>query len=599
MAEPNTPEHQLTSEEKDIKQLKDSAAITEQAVTGKPSRVLRGTKKPSKPQMVSAVGASLHEIAQYMANNKGATLKQTLAKGREEKKKENREKFGYGGEFKYTALNKIFGKNIGTAIGNMFDTKEGKQRKKDERELADLGRKFEFGNKFKQRAFTKIFGQRIGDALSRRTTFGKQATLDRYNQLANIRGYDEEPVIRAQRARAPNVAPIPTAERNPNYEGAHKGLMALGYKKSEATERLKNAPAGASEEDLVRHGLGQSISARQVSKPQAQQQIKQLESKTDDPALAAAEKAQEAADADRKDRQAHQKKVEDDLEEIKKRLHGKGGMIEAILGGLAAAFLAIKNWFKNSILGKIISAITQGIGSLASLIGRGATAAGGLAARGLGALNRATDFAKLGKYGKYAKGLAIADAGIRVASGIADIAQGNEATMPEGFDTLDPLAWAMYGGRKIGETINKGTAALSGGMDLSERISRIGEKPVPGLQPDTRARGIIQRGPTAVAAKPAPVVPATVAAKSEQQEDQVADKADDDKDDLIDAITAGAMATQDVVLDTAKANRTIIPPPTDSGDPSIVVKVRNDESSAAGFISDMFNHPATYGTGGM
>lgn len=65
------------------------------------------------------------------------------------------------------------------------------------------------------------------------------------------------------------------------------------------------------------------------------------------------------------------------------------------------------------------------------------------------------------------KGLGVLGAGVAVAGGVGDIMDGKtidsvDGIVPEGFDKLNPAAWAMNAGRYAGDKINKGVETVAG-----------------------------------------------------------------------------------------------------------------------------------------
>src|SRR6185437_2889539 len=250
----------------DISKIKESLGReVVPAVTGKPSRVIKYQKPRRSPKKVTAGGASLYEIAEAIQEDPTITLGQAIRQGKKEAKERDAQEHKGAKDFFTGAL----GHGLGNAIASFFDTKEQKKAKK----LAEAERKYEEGNKFKADFLKSLLGEKIGGMLARNTTLTstKISAFEKYQELMN--SYKPTPKSKPAKPPKPPKPIKPKAPKvvkpksSPQREEAHKALMALGYNKTEASERLSGAPENSSVEELIKHGLNPTV--KSITKPEA------------------------------------------------------------------------------------------------------------------------------------------------------------------------------------------------------------------------------------------------------------------------------------------------------------------------------------------
>jgi hypothetical protein len=307
------------------------------------------------------------------------------------------------------------------------------------------------------------------------------------------------------------------------------------------------------------------------------------ETKNDDVAEAAQVKQAQEEIKRAREQKEREERIEHKLDEILKDFSHKN--LNQFITGLLGKFIG---WFAKQALGIVVKAgkwLMEGAWKLLSkmggLIKRGGEALwefikkggkalleGGKKALTAGEEAAAGAASKLGsKVGSVAKvagkALGVAGAVADVGMGVYDLTQGQRQTeMPSGLDMLSPMKWGMYAGEKI----NQGVSALTGGEDLSNMISRVGEKDYdPNGDPRLRAVHVLPSTPkSAISAQ-------AVTPNMPESTEQPAP----------------------TVINAPVTNKTVVMN-GQSNDQVVTIKVRNDESSFAGPAAAMFDHPVTF-----
>lgn len=561
MAEANT-----TNDIKEIKQSLGQEVVP--AVTGKPSRVLK--ERPKKiPRKITAGGASLFEIAAAIQADPTISVGEAIVQGKREAKERQKEEEG-GALRRGTKnfLQRALGRGLGNWLADILDTKAQKQQK----QITEVHRKFEEGNKAKADFLKGLLGDRLGGIVSRATTLTstKISAFEKYQELVGQR--QEAPSApKAKFIRQPVVAPTKVAPKpviTPQQEEAHKALQALGYSRQEATERLQNAPAGASVQQLVRHGLNPS--SVQLTKPQAHAEVSQQLSEQD-----VAENDRKEADEkkEKKEDKEFKKEVKTELKKIQENTEKKGGMGWLLTAlGLAIGALIYKLW--DSYIKPAITWIKDLWTTKIQPI-----------------FERISSFLHLDK----------------VAPAVANEAHSAERKIEHG----------EYGQAGLGQTLGKKyfegaakEAQLKGNYSLaktySDRAARMGASDV--WDPATKTIRHDYNMPVSaaparagnVAPKAAPVTPRDVEKASQNVQDakKENDKADAQSSfaDMLTSIMGMPDPVGNATLRGVNDLKAALPALAANKDPGgAVIKVGNDEKSASGYMGSIFDNPAVWG----
>lgn len=604
---------------------------------------------------VTATGASLHEVAAAMRQDRTLTLPQALQGGRDNAKARERKQYGTGGKAKDDFLRGALGNGIGGALSGMIDSEENKQRKKEEARDADASARFEGGSKGKRSFLSGLLGEGLGGRVAKATTSNKSKTktLAEFMEKEDQKGSKELIALSKikqdtqeikQHLATKTTKPEPKPKMTADRADAHKALASLGYKKDEIEERLKNAPEGANTQELIKHGLNPTATPiKKADVPAAVAAVKPDSQQSEATGIAKSEDDAKAI----KDNADHNKHVDAELKKIEDKMGSGGGLIDAILAALFASdvwktlynagkwiwevmkdgweiiksagkwigetFMKGWEWAKNflksigkkfGLVAEEASSASEGAGAAAEgadaagkVAGVGGKAAGAVEVAGEGAVAAAGAVGAAGKAGKaagllskvgsVAKGLGVVGSAVDVGTGVYDLAQGKAQEELHGMDYLSPMRMGMWAGNKI----NKGVAAVSGGEDLSEMVSRGfgGDSYDPNKKNPGVAKGVIARAP----AKTPEQVAKIQEDHRDAQNDAHDDRAADIKQTIVQASQATIQATTKAAVGAAKSAASSNG--GGGGEPNVSIRVRNDESTAAAYIAQVFDHPASWG----
>lgn len=575
----------------DIQKIKDTLGQeVVPAITGKPSRVLK-EKPKQRPQKVTAAGASLYEIAAAIRKDPTLTVDEAIRQGKRERKEEERAQYGIGGKGKREFLTGALGTGVGGFISNLIDTRANRAQKKEEATLADLPRQFEEGSATKANFLRGLLGDKVGGFISRATTSmgTKTAALEKYQQITSAREQAElGPTPSASKVafiRQPVQAPPPKPRASPERDEAHKALGALGYSKAEITQRLQNAPENASTEELVRHGLNPTVTPVPASTVPHE-----LSSQEQAVKLGGEEDTKNAI----KKQEEHNKKVEKSLEEIKKKLGSRGG---GLLDGIIGKVKNLLGSMFGGLLGLVPKFATL-IPSLIKFLGPAALVAGaGFAGYKLGQyLDK-----KFELHEKAVSGVEKAQTLFHEAKAkITGEPLTKEDAIKQGvmsfYDGGDKSKGVILTRQEAQRSVAMGhTLPLQQGKFFSDHpeVEQAWAKGHPDLTAKPRDTvGVIVRP------KAPPLTAPQVGAISAEQKDLASEKSAEGTGAILSAVESvgqAAVASSAAALDGVKK---ILPAVAKSGSTDaggVIVKVRNDESSQAAYVAQIFDHPASWG----
>lgn len=593
----------------DISKIKESLGQeVVPAVTGKASRILKDQHPKHSIKRVTAGGASLFEIAAAIRSDPTITIGEAIKQGKKEAKE--REIANSGGLLRKGAksfFKSALGNGLGGSIANLFDT----ESQKEERKLTELERRYEEGNKFKANFLRSLLGENVGGLLAKSSTLTstKISAFEKYQELMRNHLPHEKPSklpavkkIKKEKIKTPTPPKAVKPKSSPQRDEAHKALMALGYTKKEATERLANAPENASVEDLIKHGLNPTTKA--ISRTEAATTIQTQLSK---PESAQAEAAETGKKEDLihaiKGQEEHNKKVEKDLQEIKDKLDQKqgGNLLNDLLG-------KIKDFFSGPL------AILKTIAPLALLIKTFMKRIFGL----LGNIGKA--IAQMG--GKALKWLSPALEGL----GVVDVVAGAGAAAITGAAVY---AWQKHtehelkkDRKQIDDPLKKygletdhdhyGYFKLNGkeisGDDLPEIYKNLITAQ---MNPMQESVGMINKAKDYLKTHQKELaqlqvkskVTPPIVSKVFNQKKELADNKDFDfGGDIVTAVSSVVATGTKAVFNSVESIKKMLPAlaKTNDSDSGVIVKLRNDENSQATYVAQTFDHPATYsGLGNM
>jgi hypothetical protein len=464
--------------------------------------------------------------------------------------------YGKGGKLKNTVLKKLLGERMGGMVSGVIRTKAseeaaaatiiGQEKERDE-SIAGMT------PKEKSERVAKVEYQKILKKLTQIESEVKQIRSVKVAAPSK-----EEPVL-----------------KSPQHEDAHAALLALGFSKKEAQERLKGA-TGSTSEELIKHAL-KSHNAERVPTAQVPVVAEVARASINQPAPtvtptdpnihqneAAAAKAEEERKKAEEQDHADKKKILDELDEIKK--HQSGGLIDSLMKmftGLLAPALALLG-----TIGTALSAVAAPILAVAAAAYAGYKIGQWLEKKfNLG--SHIADFV-----GKLTGQNAEAERATKSTTFEENSHNTNKALEGSGYKLVSP---GTYEGPNK-EKVKAADLPPEIKMKIESAHGNKGtiNRNAPAVPPATE--GVV---PTDV---PSPTVAPTVTPS-------VANKieATSSENEQLKQEASAPVINQVIKNDNRIINRTM---QSGGGDGGVgVINVRNSEPSAAGYIGQLFNHP--------
>ena len=351
------------------------------------------------------------------------------------------------------------------------------------------------------------------------------------------------------------TAPAPTTvKQTADRSDAHAALASLGYGKGEASKMLEGAPENASTEELIRHAL--KPAAQRVPVKEVPAAVTQAKSSIEEPPLVIPtlqpkkDSSEQHSNDNKKEAEALRKESEDKerQEKVRRTLFGKLDEIED----------EVKKSHSSDWLGKLIQAVL-GAFAIGLMVG---------------------DFFKK-----------MIDKGIEWISGglfksLGDAIYGIMDKLQEKFplifgksdtqknvDRLKSQGYAMSRDEAVKMGKKTWVDVNDSGISAIHNVNPPKHKPAAQVASEQKAQAITPPTP------PTSAAPAKVEAAAAE------------KREIMAQASAEAAVPPNITVVAPPAQQA--PPQQKQKEPFVVIKVRNDEPSAAAYMNNLFNHPVT------
>ena len=487
-------------------------------------------------------GSAINELAQRLRRQdrslsfedaKMTAREQIKAKdalvSRQAKLRESLE-LGIGGKYKRAVFRGLLGQNLGDKVSSLIRSKSQDQSTSDK--LLDIQDKLNPKESKQEKNSTY---ENLSKSSEYKTILKKLISIE-----AEVKSIKAVKIADPEKKK-----PEEPILKSPHHEDASAGLMALGYKKAEVDEMLKNAK-GANAGDIIKDALKKK-NHEKIPVQEVPQAVDKVKAEITPQAEAAEAKVETEHKTEVIEDKKEKKKILEELESIKKKVSG-GGLL-TLLGALIGALL-IKYY-------KPIMEFLEPIGAFIKKVWDGF-------------IKPAIDM--LGKFGQWiGDKLHLGDTGsatleteasvqpMEVANHIAGI---NERLKGTGYELKGAGKYTTPEGKTVGVT--ELPDSIRDKVDRNWRGK--------GVAPTTKP---MATPIAAVATAPASQAAMRVNSVSTQNADLRADAAAEPAPVIINAPTTN-----------------VVPPAQSSGGGDILISTRNSEPSQESYIGSLFNHPA-------
>jgi hypothetical protein len=278
---------------------------------------------------------------------------------------------GLGGKYKRAVLRGLLGRGIGDKVSGMIRSKS--QDEKNAIALRDLDH-VENPNKDDSTGGYKQPNKDIEDkSKPKKELYGRiknpNMTESQYNTIIKKLKKIEDEIKTIKLVKVQIPPKEVKEEKNPHHEDASLGLKALGYKKAEIDEMLKNAK-GATAQDIIKDALKpkNSVKIPTAQVPAATDAVKitPVSAPNQEQDQASKIKAELSANEKIKADEKQKKEMKKELDDIKDKV-SHGSILTTLLAGLATVlgpFLALL-----PMIGTALAAIAPLLGGLIAVAG--------------------------------------------------------------------------------------------------------------------------------------------------------------------------------------------------------------------------------------